>query len=239
MLGGRHVLRCLNGPLRLAFLLIVSLDASLGSAQPADFEQWTNLNSHISLDTQEHYQLYLEVQPRLGKNWERVATAQLRAALVYDINKSIKLYTGYAWAPALIDSNYHRDYREDHRLWQQITYRNTLYGVQWQHRIRQEQRFIARTSEVAHRARYMLKASRPLSDTGDFGLTASDEIMVNLNGVDNGPWAGYDRNRIFFGPYWMDGKTRYEVVYIGEHLKRFGSDERWVNALGLQVLMHF
>lgn len=183
--------------------------------------------------------MYLEAQYRLGDNWQRVTTTQVRAALVYNFSESLSVYGGYAWAPALIDSNYHRDYREDHRLWQQLAYRHRLLGIQWLHRFRQEQRMIARTDEVSHRARYMLKGSQPLTDTGDFGVTASDEVMINLNAVDNGPWAGYDRNRIFLGPYWKVGSTRYEVVYIGEHLKRFGSDERWMNAIGLQVLMHF
>jgi hypothetical protein len=223
--------------LSIAAAIFVSMPSV--SAQPPDFEGWTNINSHISLDPQKRYEIYLEVQPRLGNDWQRLTTTQVRAALVYNFDESISVYAGYAWAPAFVDSQYHRDYREDHRLWQQIAYRRELFGMQWLHRLRQEQRMIARTNEVAHRARYMLKGSQPLSDTGDFGVTVSDEVMVNLNGVDNGPWAGYDRNRIFLGPYWIVGRTRYEVVYIGEHLKRFGSDERWVNALGLQVLMHF
>ncbi len=211
----------------------------VASAQPPDFEQWSNINSHISVDENRRYQVYLEAQSRLGDNWQRVTTTQVRAALVYNINESLGAYLGYAWAPGLIDSRYHRDYREDHRMWQQIAYRHELMGIQWLHRIRQEQRIIARTQEVAHRARYMIKASLPLTERSDFGVTGSDEVMLNLNGVENGPWAGYDRNRIFVGPYWMDGETRYEVVYIGEHLKRFGSDERWVNALGLQVMLNF
>lgn len=223
----------------LALFAVVFISVKPSSATPSDFEQWTNINSHISLDEDKHYQLYLEVQPRLGDNWQRAATSQVRGALVYNLNKALGVYAGYAWTQAFYDSQYHRDYREDHRIWEQLVYRHDLFGVKWQHRIRQEQRMIARTSGVAHRTRYMIKGSYALNDSGNFGLTASDEIMVNLNGVDNGPWAGYDRNRIFFGPYWMIGSGRYEVVYIGEHLKRFGSDERWANVLGIQVLLNW
>ena len=85
----------------------------------------------------------------------------------------------------------------------------------------------------------MLRGSLPLNDAQDFGITAFDEFMVTLNTVEGGPWRGYDRNRIFIGPYWQVGATRYEVGYLGEHAKRFGDDERWVNALAATAIFNF
>jgi hypothetical protein len=78
-----------------------------------------------------------------------------------------------------------------------------------------------------------------LSAEGDFGITAFDEFMVHLNSVQQGPTSGYDRNRVFIGPFWQVAQTRYECGYLGEHMKRFGDDERWVNAILLSVVRSF
>jgi hypothetical protein len=208
-------------------------------AHPHDFEGWLTTSTHIALDQKRAYQVYLESQPRVGNNWQRAATAQNRAAFNYNINEAVGLYLGYAWTPNFYDARYHRDYRDEHRLWQQVLYRHQSLGIKWQHRFRQEQRFIARTDEVANRSRYFIRGSYGLSDSEDFGLTAYDEVMFHLNSVRNGTWSGYDRNRIFFGPYWQIGSARYEVGYLGEHIKRFGSDERWTHVLAASISLTF
>lgn len=207
----------------------------LAIATPQNFEGWLITSTQIALDEERRYQLYLEAHPRFGDNWQRAATVQGRVALFYTITPHLSTALGYAWTPNLYDSQYHRDFRNEHRPWQQLLLRHDLFGVQWQHRFRQEQRFIARTDEVSHRSRYQLRGSYALTEKKDFGLTAFDEVMVHLNAVQHGPWAGYDRNRIFFGPYWQVDNIRYEVGYLGEHLKRFGSDERWAHALLLSI----
>jgi hypothetical protein len=212
---------------------------SSAHSTPQDFEGWFITNAHISLDEKKTYQLFLEGQPRIGNEWQRAATFQGRAALVYNWDKSLGFYAGYGWTPQFYDSKYHRDYRDEQRIWQQVIYRHELFGIQWQHRLREEQRMQMRTSGVSNRARYLLRGSYALNDQKDFGLTGFDELMVNLNGVKGGAWDGYDRNRIFFGPYWIVGAGRYEVGYLGEHLKRFGSDERWAHALLVSASYNF
>lgn len=195
--------------------------------------------SNIALDEQRRYQLYLEAQPRLGDDLERVATVQGRAALGYMVDESFGFHLGYAWTPLFYDSQYHRIYRDEHRIWQQVLYRYDLWNIQWQHRVRQEQRFIAPNDEVGHRSRYQLRGSYRLTVSYDSGVTVWDEVMVNLNDVQNAAPSGYDRNRIFLGPYWQIDNARYEVGYLGEHLKRFGSNERWASALLLAVTFNF
>jgi Protein of unknown function (DUF2490) len=231
----------LNRKLTRALLLAFAL---LGlprraAAHPQDLEGWFVTAIHISFEETKTYQVYLEGQPRIGNDWRRAATFQGRAALVYNVDKSLGFYAGYAWTPSLYDSNYHRDYRDEQRLWQQVIYRHGLFGIQWQHRLIEEQRFITRTNGVSNRTRYLLRGSYALTARKDFGLTGYDELMVNLNGVNNGPWAGYDRNRVFFGPYWQIDNARYEVGYLGEHLKRFGSDERWAHVLLVSASFNF
>lgn len=227
-------------PLRLALLLLLVVSkARIGRATPHDFEAWATTAAFISFDDSKTYQLFVETQPRLGDNWQRLATALFRTALVYNATESVSLFAGYGWFPAFYDSDYHRSYRDDQRLWQQLLYKHELWDITWQHRVRQEQRWIEHTEGVSNRTRYMLRGSRPLNDARDFGITAFDEIMVNLNTVEGGPWGGYDRNRIFIGPYWLRGPARYEVGFLGEHARRFGDDERWVNALAVVATITF
>lgn len=206
---------------------------------PQDIEGWLVTSTHIALNEQRTYQVYLEGPPRLGDDFKRVTTFQGRAALNYNLTKQLGFYLGYAWTPALINSNYHRDYRDEQRLWQQVNYKHDLWGIQWTHRVREEQRFITRTNGISNRARYQLRGSYALTEKKDFGLTGFDELMYTLNALQNGPWGGYDRNRIFFGPYWLVDNARYEVGYLGEHLKRFGNDQRWTHALLISASFNF
>jgi len=227
-------------PRQLALLVLVLIsNVRTGWATPQDFEGWATVVAFISLEDSKTYQLFVETQPRLGDNWQRMATVLVRTAIVYTPTPSVSLFAGYGWFPGLYDADYHRSYRDDQQLWQQLLYRNDLWNVTWQHRLRQEERWIEHTDGVSYRTRYMLRASLPLNDRKDFGLTAFDEVMVNLNTIENGPWRGYDRNRIFLGPYCQIGAARYEAGYLGEHAKRFGDDERWVNAIALTAIFNF
>lgn len=223
--------------LTLAALFFTSIHTV--SATPTDFQDWTQVTAHVGLDEAKTYQLYFEAQPRIGDNWQRMERLLIRPAVAYNINKNLALYLGYAWTPLFMDSNYHRDFRDENRIWQQILYKHSLVGLQWQHRLRQEQRFIEHADGVSNRFRYLLRGSYGLSENGDFGLTGYNELFVTYNSTDGGPQSGYDRDRFFFGPYWLVDKARYEVGYLGEHAKRFGSDERYISALMVSANFNF
>jgi hypothetical protein len=85
----------------------------------------------------------------------------------------------------------------------------------------------------------MLRGTLPLNVAQDFGIAAFDEVMFTWNSIEGGPWSGYDRNRVFLGPYWQIDNAHYEIGYLGEHAKRFGDDERWVNAIAVLAIFHF
>lgn len=234
------LIRTIMNRVAIVSLSIVALALpQCATAHPYDFEGWFSTNAHIALDDDKTYHMYLEAQPRQGNNFKRFGLFQGRVAINYNISRAVGLYVGYAWVPTFFDANYHRTYRDEQRVWQQVTYRHELLGIQWQHRFRQEQRMIMHTKGVSHRTRYLLKGSYPLLSDSSFGLTSFNEIMFNLNQVENGPWTGYDRNRFFVGPYWQRGHGRYEVGYLGEHAKRFGTDERWAHVLAVQIAYTF
>ena len=95
------------------------------------------------------------------------------------------------------------------------------------------------TDGVSNRFRYLLKGSYALTEDDNFGITGYDELFVTLNSVEGGPSAGYDRNRFFIGPYWVAENARYEVGYLGEHARSFGSDERYISALMIFANFNF
>lgn len=236
----------LTGNLRATFWQLVLLAAikvnvlcCCALATPTDSEAWLVLGSNMPLDAAKRYQLYLEVQPRLGNDFQRIPTTQIRSALTYAFAPRWSLALGHAWTPIFFDSDYHRIYRDEHRAWQGLSFTQAFLGVTLQHRIRQEQRFIEHASDVSHRFRYQLRGTIPLSFDGEFGITAFDEVMGHLNSVRQGPISGYDRNRFFIGPFWNISGNRYELGYLGEHAQRFGADERWVNAVLVSVVRSF
>lgn len=222
----------------LAAALLWNGDAQADST-PTDFQGWFQFQSYISLDDEKKYQLFLETQPRLGDDWSRASTVQNRVGLNYNWTKAFSSMLGYAWTPTLYNSHYHSAYIDEQRIFQQVVYKHDLLGVKWAHRLRQEQRFITGAGSVSNRTRYQLRGSYSLSQDGNFGLTGYDELMVNLNDSNPGPTSGYDRDRIFLGPYWVVNGHRYEVGYLGEHLKRFGSDERWANVILFSATFNF
>ena len=219
--------------------LVVCSTSLRADSTAEDFEGWLVVSSHIALEGTKTYQLYAEIQPRIGDDFQRAATVQIQGALNYNVSKKFSLYLGEAWTPGFYDSQYHRHYRDEHRIWEGFVVRHALSDFSLEQRFRQEQRFIANTDDVAHRSRYRLKGSYPLFSATNIGLTGWNELMVNLNSVLDGPWSCYDRDRFFIGPYWKRDNVRYELGYLGEHLKRFGNDERWANVIALSISAQF
>jgi len=217
-------------------LLICSVLPNCSCATPTDTELWALIATRIPLDDSRLYSLYLETQPRLGNDLERVSTVQIRTALNRRLGSSWEVSLGYAWTPFLYDAEYKAIFRSEHRSWQGISFSQTWSGLDLQYRLRQEQRYIEGLGGIASRSRFQVKINIPFDHDKTIGIATFDEIMIHIGDTTGGPRAGYDRNRIFAGPFYVRGKTRYEVGYLGEHAKRFGNDERWVNALFFSIV---
>lgn len=200
-------------------------------AQKTDFQSWTLVTATANLDQQKNWFVYAEAQPRVGDDISRLERLLLRPALGYNLTDKVALYLGYAWTPTFMNASYDQDFRNENRIWQQILYRHDLWGLQWQHRLRQEQRIIEDASATSNRTRYLLRGSYGLSCDGDVGLTGYNELFVTENGTNKGPVGGFDRDRFFFGPYRKSGPGRYEIGYLGEYARQFGNDSRMINAV--------
>jgi Protein of unknown function (DUF2490) len=230
--------------MRLLHVLISIATISLiapryARAIPTDFEGWFTTTAIAALDERRRHLLYLEIQPRMGDDWQRMALLVVRPALVYSPHKDLGLFVGYAWVPKLYDQEYHRLYRDEQRLWEQALYKHSSLGVDWHHRLRQEQRIIADADGLSNRTRYLIRGSLPLEENGSLGITAYSETLVNLNGVRGGPAGGYEQTRFFIGPFWEAHNTRYEAGYLGEYDRKFGDGPRWVNAIAMLAAFSF
>jgi len=196
-----------------------------------DIQSWTQILTTISLDPERRWFASLDVQPRMGNNISELERLFIRPGLGYNINARVAVAMGYAWTPAYINASYEHDFRDENRLWQTIAYSHDDWGLTWQHRLRQEQRFIQDSSGTSHRTQYVLRGSYSLHELPEWGLTSFGQILVNENSVDRGPKAGFDRTRLFFGPFFISGAVRYEFGCLGEYAPRFGDDSRVIHAL--------
>jgi hypothetical protein len=218
----------------MTVLLFVShslVTCRTAQAQRTDIQSWTLATAQVNLDSDKKWLLYAEAQPRIGDNISRLERLLLRPAVGYNFAKSTTFYLGYAWTPTFVNFNYDGDFRNEQRIWQQVLYKHELFGLAWQHRLRQEQRFIDDASSVSNRTRYLLRGSYRLAEEYDAGLTGYNELFVTEHSVERGPRAGFDRDRFFFGPYLVSGAGRYEIGYLGEYGKRFGNSDRMINAI--------
>lgn len=222
----------------IIFILLVSLTGPC-QAQKTDFQSWNLVTATFNLDSQKKWLLYGEVQPRVGDDVSRLERLLVRPALGYNINERLSAYMGYAWTPTFTNAAYDHDFRNENRIWQQLLYKHSMWGLDWQHRLRQEQRIIEDVSATSNRTRYLLRGSYALSENGSFGLTGYNEIFITENGTKKGPIGGFDRDRFFFGPYVKSGPGRYEVGYLGEYARQFGNDSRMINALMLTANYSF
>ncbi len=219
-------------------LIVSCLSSSPSYAQSSDVQSWTQVITQVNV-TKEWF-VYMEAQPRVGDDISRLERLLIRPALGYNVNPNVALFLGYAWAPTFMNNQYQEDFRNENRIWQQVLVKDSRWGLDWQHRLRQEQRFIEDAAGPSNRTRYLLRGSYALSDSGNFGLTGYNEIFVNLNSEYKGPKGGFDRDRFFLGPYLKQGPARYEIGYLGEYAQKFDEDGgRYINALMVTALLNF
>lgn len=109
-------------------------------------------------------------------------TILLLTGLSYSINSNIVTTMGYGYLN--FDSSYEDLPREnnidEHRIFEQISFKNRVWKLRFEHRYRLEQRFLDYTQrkDTEHRTRYRLQVTLPLTNT--FFINVYDEIFLNL-----------------------------------------------------------
>ena len=182
--------------LSFIFLFVGMLSWATDScAQKTDFQSWTFVSATANLDSDKKWFAYMEAQPRIGDDVSRLERLLIRPGLAYNLNDKVAVYLGYAWTPTFTNASYDQDFRNENRIWQQVLYKHDLWGLQWQHRLRQEQRFIEDTSGTSNRTRYLVRGSYGLTEDGTYGLTGYNELFVTENGTTKGPVGGFAHHR--------------------------------------------
>lgn len=180
-------------PVLLVFLLIGGMWGDVArAATDHDGQLWFPLYNKLYLPG--NFRGWLEVNPRFGNNVSEIDQLLLRPAIGYQISPSFSIWQGYAWV-----TNYEPRFRDEHRLYQQLSYRRSFTRFRISSRTRFEERFIRNARGTALRAREMVRGDIPFGPNKHWALVIYDEVFINLNTIRSGPESGFDQNRFFVG----------------------------------------
>lgn len=157
-----------------------------------DGQVWTPIYNRFTLS--ESFRGWFEVNPRFGDNMSEIDQLLIRPAIGYQLTPNLALWQGYSWI-----TNYQPNFRDEHRVYQQLSYRHNFSGAKLSSRTRLEERFVRSAVGVALRGREMVRIDVPFGSDGLWGFVVYDELFVNLNTIKRGPQSGFDQNRIFVG----------------------------------------
>jgi hypothetical protein len=242
LLGPLFNLRPIRSLLACAFGALVATTPQISGALDNDFQSWTILTASGPLAENGKLRWYFEAQPRIGDDSTDIERLLVRPAIWYKFDNGWSIWAGYGWTPTFLDSQYNDKYRSESRIWTQLMNEHKLGAFDLVHRMRLEQRFIQGFPGVDNRFRYLLRASRELAtidSVGPVGATGYNELFVNLDDAIPGPEPGFDRDRVFLGPYVKYGPMRAELGYLGEYGRRRGDEGRLINAVALALNFTF
>jgi len=224
--------------------LILSLLASLIMAGHAadrhadNYNLWLNyVGDHPLFGSP--WGVHLEVQNRRedwGNEWQQLL---IRPGINYTINPNLSVSAGWAFVKTYPYGELPVDHEfDEHRAWQQLSWKMSFFGLEWQHRFRLEQRWIeelARSGSewstenwrLENRFRYMLRTTLPLTQDKRTYLAIWDEVFLNFGGNINKNH--FDQNRAFVGiGRKLSPHTRLELGYMEQTIQRRGGD-KWEN----------
>ena len=178
--------------------------------------------------------VHLESQVRradFGNNWQQF---MVRPGVNYAFTPALSASLGYAY----VETHPYGDYPAldtfpEHRIWQQLSYTHKAANLDWQHRLRLEQRYIGELApdgnggfDVAryryeNRVRYMLRTTIPLTNDKKTYLALWDEVFFNFGSNVKGN--DFDQNRAYIGiGRKLTDTTRLEIGFMEQTLQRRG-----------------
>ncbi|WP_447969648.1 DUF2490 domain-containing protein [Nitrospira sp. M1] len=177
----------------LMFLVVVGFGTETVRAETDhDGQLWFPIYNRLHLPG--NFLGWVEVNPRFGDNVSEIDQLLLRPAIGYKLSESFSIWQGYAWV-----TNYEPQFRDEHRLYQQLSFRHAFTDFRVSSRTRLEERFIRNARGTALRAREMVRVDVPFGAEKRWGVVVYDEVFVGLNTLQGGPESGFDQNRAFLG----------------------------------------
>ncbi len=177
--------------------------------------------------------LHLEAQTRradFGDDWQQLL---IRPGINYTFNPAWNISAGWAY----VNTHQYGDYPAahdfpEHRAWQQVVHTHEALGLEWQHRLRLEQRWIGEMSELdgdwnvgnwryENRLRYLLRTSVPLTESKRTYMALWNEVFINFGSNVQGNV--FDQNRAFIGiGQKLSDSTRIEFGFMEQTIQRRG-----------------
>ncbi len=167
--------------------------------------------------------VHLEGQWRradVGLTWQQLL---LRPALNFQLNQKVMLTGGYGF----VETHRYGDFPArasflEHRIFEQANITQKLFGLDWQNRLRLEQRHIlGSAARYENRFRYMLRTSVPLPVSGGkkYYLGLYNEIFYNFG--KNVSFNVFDQNRAYIAlGRNLKHQTRIEVGFLEQTLQQ-------------------
>jgi hypothetical protein len=171
---------------------------------------------------QSRFGAHLEGQWRradLGLQWQQLL---LRPALNFQLNKKVMLTGGYGF----IHTHRYGDFpaREnfpEHRIYEQVQITQRFAGLDWQNRLRLEQRHIlGYAARYENRFRYMLRTNIPLPwQDKRYYLGVYNEIFYNFGR--NVAFNVFDQNRAYIAlGRQLPKQSRLEVGFLEQTIQQ-------------------
>ncbi|MFC0775829.1 DUF2490 domain-containing protein [Terrimonas alba] len=229
----------------LCFLLVYISCSFCGLNAQTQFSGW--LASFNTFKTGKRTSIHADVQWRSSNEWKHTQTLLLRSGLNVHLNKHFTVTGGYAFIHNRRVLGDISGYTPEHRLWEQLLYNHKVKTLSISHRLRFEQRFMAKTiiadeelkkdgSLYANRIRYFIRNVIPFQQQKAFskGLFAAlqNEVFVNIGNKANVNGKYFDQNRLYVAlgcrvnPA-FDLETGYLNQYINGRNNSFTNNHVW------------
>jgi hypothetical protein len=176
--------------------------------------------------------LHLEVQNRRadsGRDWQQLL---VRPGINYALNPNLSVSAGWAYVKTYPYGNNAGAFGfPEQRAWQQVLHTGRAFGLEWQNRLRLEQRWIGEMKTASdvenwryeNRLRYMLRTTVPLTENKKTYLALWDEVFVNFGS--NVAGNIFDQNRAFVGVgRKLTDTTRVELGFMEQTLQKRHAD---------------
>ena len=208
--------------------------ACLGFAgfQPAiaadnDFQQWSLVFANHNFAN--NWSASMQVESRWSDDKNAFDEVIVKPAGYYRFTDRFQLGFGYKHITKYKESN-------EQDLWQEIYYKTPISKYAITHQARLEQRDINGISGILPRLRYLINVQRPLNAT--YYLKSWGAVRFNLGNKGEGPVAGFEQNRIFFGLGAHTSKRgKFEVGYLWKYEKTRDDINKSDHVISLQF--HF
>lgn len=212
----------------------ISLDICAQNDRVNDFNNTNWLQTFNTISLNKKWSLHLEYQWRREEGVKHWQQSLLRIGANYKLNENITAHLGYGWIETFSYGDHpiaNNGTFPEHRIYEQLSFRQPINRWTFSHRFRIEQRWLGRVVagtdreiegwNYLHRFRYHFRAQHPFWAKGDqqFYGAAADEIFIGAGkkvGVNI-----FDQNRIFLLlGYKLNKKLSLEAGYFNQTLQQ-------------------